>query len=164
MGILPDWLTQSGQYRTMANLVILACRLFVFPDCPIGWCNPYYRLQFTDWFTDSSHWPGATPLSKCACQNLGTRPGARRLRVAITRKERFTAENALRIGEMTSTSRSPVSSCITWTAHATVQCSESEAPRLQSLRQGRHQHHHARTQMGTSPDASRSWRKRFCGS
>ena len=54
---MPDWLTQSGQCRTKANLGIMACRLPLFPDCPIGWCSPYYRLQSTDCFIDSIHWP-----------------------------------------------------------------------------------------------------------
>ena len=54
---MPDWLTQSGQCQTMANLGILACRLPLFPDCPIGCCSPYHRLQSTDCFTDSIHWP-----------------------------------------------------------------------------------------------------------
>ena len=59
---MPDWLTQSGQCRTMANLGILACRLPLFPDCPIGWCSPYYRLQSTDCFIDSIHWPDSIAL------------------------------------------------------------------------------------------------------
>ena len=56
---MPDWLTQCGQCRTNANLGILACRLTLFPDCSIGWYHPYYRLQSTDCFIDSIHWPGS---------------------------------------------------------------------------------------------------------
>ena len=59
---MPDWLAQSGQCRTMANSSILACRLPSFPDCPTGWCSPYYRLQSTDCSTDSIHWPEAERL------------------------------------------------------------------------------------------------------
>ena len=39
---------KSGHSGSLAGL---------FPDCPIGWCSPYYRLQSTDCFTDSIHWP-----------------------------------------------------------------------------------------------------------
>ena len=61
---MPDWLMQSGQCRTMANLGILARRLPLFPDCLIGWCSPYYRLQSTDCSTDSIHCPEAEKLLK----------------------------------------------------------------------------------------------------